>query len=76
MILSFLKKSSSIAKKEKPMNEKKGYSYTVEDEKIIRYMKLSTEQKLKWLEEINTFTYSVLSDEEKLIRQKLRAAEI
>ena len=58
------------------MNEKKGYSYTVEDEKIIEYMKLSTEHKLKWLEEINAFTYSVLSDKEKLIRQKLRAAEI
>ena len=58
------------------MSEKKGYSYTVEDEKIIEYMKLSTEQKLQWLEEINTFTQAVLSDEEKLIRQKLRAAEI
>jgi len=58
------------------MNEKKGYSYTVEDEKLIAYMKLSTEQKLEWLEEINAFTHSVLSDEEKLIRQKLRAAEI
>ena len=58
------------------MSEKKGYSYTVEDEKIIEYMKLSTEQKLQWLEEINTFTQTVLSDEEKLIRQKLRAAEI
>jgi hypothetical protein len=58
------------------MNEKKGYSYTVEDEKIIEYMKLSTEQKLQWLEEINTFTQAVLSDEEKLMRQKLRAAEI
>jgi hypothetical protein len=58
------------------MNEKKGYSYTVEDEKLIEYMKLSTEQKLEWLEEINSFTNSVLSDEEKLIRQKLRAAEI
>ena len=59
-----------------PMNEKKGYSYTVEDEKIIEYMNLSTEQKLKWLEEINDFTNAVLSDEEKLIRQKLRAAEM
>ncbi len=58
------------------MNETKGYSYTVEDEKMIEYMKLSTEQKLQWLEEINTFTQAVLSDEEKLIRQKLRAAEI
>jgi len=76
VILSFLRKSSSIARKGKRMNEKKGYSYTVEDEKIIEYMKLSTEQKLEWLEEINAFTHSVLSDEEKLIRQKLRAAEI
>ena len=76
MILSFLKKSSSIVRRDEPMNEKKGYSYTVEDEKVIAYMKLSTEQKLKWLEEINDFTHAVLSDEEKLIRQKLRAAEI
>ena len=58
------------------MSEKKGYSYTVEEEKLIEYMKLFTEQKLKWLEEINTFIHSVLSDEEKLVRQKLRAAEI
>ena len=58
------------------MNEKKGFSYTVEDEKIIAYMKLSTEQKLQWLEEINALTDAVLSDEEKFIRQKLRAAEI
>jgi hypothetical protein len=58
------------------MYNKKGYSYTIEDEKILEYMKLSTEQKLQWLEEINAFTYSVLSDEEKLIREKLRAAEI
>ncbi len=47
------------------MNDKKGFSYTVEDEKLIEYMKLSTEQKLAWLEEINSFTHAVLSDEEK-----------
>jgi hypothetical protein len=58
------------------MSEKKGYSYTVENEKIIAYMNLSTEQKLKWLEEINAFTHAALTDEEKLIRQKLRAGEI
>lgn len=29
----------------------KGFSYTFEDEKIIEYMKLSTEDKLNWLEE-------------------------
>jgi len=48
----------------------------VEDEKLIEYMKLSTEQKLEWLEEINAFTHVVLSDEEKLMRQKLRSAEM
>jgi len=58
------------------MNEKKGYSCTVEDEKIIEYMKRSTEQKIEWLEEINAVTHAVLSDEEKLMRQKLRAAEM
>jgi hypothetical protein len=39
-------------------------------------MKLTIEQKLQWLEEINAFTFSVLSDDEKLLRQKLRAGEI
>jgi hypothetical protein len=44
---------------------KKGFSYTVEDEKIIEYMKLSTEDKLRWLEDINEFTAMVLNDKEK-----------
>ena len=56
--------------------EAKGYSYTVEDDKILEYMKLSTEQKLQWLEEINAFTFAVLSEEEKLLRQKFRSGEI
>jgi len=54
----------------------KGYSYTVEDTKILEYMKLTIEQKLQWLEEINAFTFSVLSDDEKMLRQKLRSGEI
>ena len=61
----------------KPINVcAKEFVFEIEDEKIREYMKLSTEQKLQWLEEINAFTHAVLSDEEKLIRQKLRAAEI
>lgn len=55
---------------------KTGFSYTLEEEKIIEYMKLSTEDKLKWLEEINEFTYMVLNDREKEIRAKLRECEI
>lgn len=54
----------------------KGFIYTLEDEKIIEYMKLSTEDKLTWLEEINEFTSMVLSDREKELREKLRACEI
>lgn len=54
----------------------KGYSYTIEDEKIIEYMKLTTEEKLIWLEEIVKFTNLVLNDSEKEFRQKLRCGEI
>jgi hypothetical protein len=39
-------------------------------------MKLSTEDKLRWLEEINEFNRIVLDDRAKEIREKLRAAEI
>ena len=56
--------------------QSKGYSYTIEEEKILEYMKLTTEQKLQWLEEINAFTFAVLSDEEKMLREKLRAGEL
>jgi len=56
--------------------DKKGFSYTIEDEKLIEYMKLSTEDKLNWLEEINEFMNMVLNDREKEIREKLRKGEI
>lgn len=55
---------------------KKGFFYTLEDEKILEYMKVSTEDKLKWLEEINEFTNIVLNDKEKKIRAKLRNGTI
>ncbi len=51
---------------------RKGFSYTMEKEKIIEYMKLSTEDKLNWLEEINQFTEMVLGKKEKEIRRKFR----
>ncbi len=54
----------------------KGFSYVLEEEKIIEYMKLSTEDKLTWLEEINEFSNMVLNDKEKEIRAKLRTGEI
>ena len=54
----------------------KGYSYTLEDEKIKEYMKLTTAQKLQWLEEINSFTDKILTEKEKEFRNKLRSGEI
>lgn len=54
----------------------KGYQYDLENEKILAYMKLSTENKLKWLDEINHLTNLVLSEKEKEFRNKLRASEI
>ena len=35
------------------------FSYTLEDEKILDYLKLSTEDKLNWLEEIVEFNQLV-----------------
>ena len=55
---------------------KTGYSYTVEDEKIKEYMKLTTEEKLNWLQEIVEFTDMVLTDKEKEFQRKLRSCEI
>ncbi len=49
-----------------------GYSYTIEDDKIREYMSLSTEDRLKWLQEINEFTNLVLTAKDREIRKKLR----
>ena len=54
---------------------KKGFDYTLEEEKLIEYLRLSTEDKLRWLEEINELTRAVLNEKEKAFRDKLRAGE-
>lgn len=54
----------------------KGFSYTLEDDKIKEYMKLTTEEKLQWLEEILVFNEMVLSQKQKEIREKFRRGDI
>jgi hypothetical protein len=54
----------------------KGFFYTFETEKVLKYMKLSTEDKLKWLEEIYELTYRILTEKLKEFRQKIRRGEI
>jgi hypothetical protein len=56
--------------------DKTGFSYTVEDDKIKEYKKLTTEEKLIWLQEIVDFTNLVLSDKEKEFQNKLRRCEL
>lgn len=56
--------------------DKTGFSYTIEDKKIKEYMKLTTEEKLTWLQEINDLTNMVLTDKEKEFRNKLRRCEL
>jgi hypothetical protein len=54
----------------------KGFSYTLEDDKILDYSKFSIEEKLEWLEEIKNFNELVLTEKDKQIRRKLLEAEI
>ncbi|MFH1050507.1 MAG: hypothetical protein V1779_06200 [bacterium] len=54
----------------------KGFKYYIEDEKIREYMKLSTEEKLKWLDEIQRFSELAMTEKEKEIREKFRKGEI
>ena len=51
--------------------ENKGFSYTLEDEKILEYMKLTTEEKLQWLEDILELTESTLTKKEKEFRKNM-----
>lgn len=56
--------------------DNKGFYYYLEDEKIEEYSKLSVEQKLQWLEEVNEFTNLFLTQEEKELRTKLKTGQI
>lgn len=49
-----------------------GFSYYLEDEKILEYAKLSTAQKLEWLEEMRVFNEAALTPREKRIREFFR----
>ncbi|MCX7735961.1 MAG: hypothetical protein N2319_04550 [Candidatus Kapabacteria bacterium] len=54
----------------------KGFKYTYDIDKIKNYMKLTAEEKLRWLEEVRQFNLLVMDDKAKEIREKFRKAEI
>jgi len=49
-----------------------GYGWESELDKIKTGLKVSAKNKLKWLQEVNEFTYSVISLKQKKLRIKLR----
>jgi hypothetical protein len=51
-----------------------GYAYCLEDDKIREYMKLSTLEKLEWLEEINAFTRLAQSPQAAEARELFRSS--
>ncbi|MDD5457149.1 MAG: hypothetical protein PHV30_08965 [Candidatus Margulisbacteria bacterium] len=55
---------------------KNKFIYSLEDSKIREYMKVSAEDKLLWLEEINIFTQMVLTEKQKELRNKIRTGEL
>lgn len=56
--------------------EKKGFNYVYTREKFEEYRKLSSEQKLEWLEKMNRFLYSFMTPKDREIRDKYRLGEI
>lgn len=56
--------------------KKKGFSYYLEDEKLLEYLRLSPEMRLEWLEEINGFNRKALTGRRREIFEKFRKGEI
>ncbi len=55
---------------------KKGFSYKVSDEDLRKWISLSPEHKLEWLEEINRFLYHFAPEKSRKIMTKFRRGEI
>ena len=56
------------------MNKKDagGFRYHLEDDKIMAYRKLTTEDKLKWLDDVHSFTMLFQTKEAAALREKLK----
>ncbi|MFH1782850.1 MAG: hypothetical protein ABH848_04465 [Candidatus Omnitrophota bacterium] len=54
----------------------KGFSYFLEDEKIIEYLRLSPAMRLEWLEDIDSLNHKALTGERRKIWEKFRRGEI
>ncbi len=55
---------------------KKGFSYVYSKEKAEEYQKLSTQQRLEWLEKMSRFLFNFMPQASKDFSEKLRRGEI
>jgi len=63
-----------MAKKKK--NKPKGFSYYLEDEKLIAFSKWTMAEKLRWLEEVNEFTALFETKKTAKIREMFKNGEL
>ena len=57
-------------------NANKGYHYSVTDEQIEEYSKLTLLEKLMWIENTNQFIYSIQTDQEREMRRNIGNMEL
>ena len=54
---------------------KKGFAFRPSTEYLKATMNMPTKAKLEWLEEVNAFTYKVLSKQKRKIWEKVKQGE-
>ena len=58
------------------MDKKRGFKYTLEDEKLVEFKKLDYGQRLEWLMKMQRFLRKFMPEESRLIWQKFREGKI
>ena len=54
---------------------KKGFKYTLEDEKLREFKRLTYEQRLEWLMKMRRFLRKFMPEESRIIWQKFRRGQ-
>lgn len=77
-MLTHWRGSKVLAWEMSTVNERtaRGYSYYVTDEQIRKHSRLTTRQKLTWLEDVNDFTNKVATDRARRLHRMFRRGEI
>jgi hypothetical protein len=58
------------------MAERRGFSYVLDDEQILKYLQVPIDHRLEWLEEANRFLLAATPPRAREIWQKFRRGEI